>query len=42
MLMDPTPPSKDTIWQTELKRKTQQSVVYERPTLLTERNTGLG
>jgi hypothetical protein len=23
----PIPPSKDTVWQTELKRKTQQSVV---------------
>jgi hypothetical protein len=40
--MDSTPSSKDTIWQTGLKRKIQQSVVYERPTLLTETNTGLG
>jgi hypothetical protein len=31
MLMDLTPPSKDTIWQTGLKRKIQQSVVYRRP-----------
>jgi hypothetical protein len=31
MLMDLTPSSKDTIWQTGLKRKIQQSVVYRRP-----------
>jgi hypothetical protein len=36
-------PKKDTVWQTGLKRKTQQSVVYRRPTIsLTETNTGLG
>jgi hypothetical protein len=35
-------PSKDTDWQTGLKRKTQQSIVYKRPTLLTEINTGIG
>jgi hypothetical protein len=40
--MDLTPPSKDTIWQSGLKRKIQQSVVYKRPILLTEINTGLG
>jgi hypothetical protein len=28
MLMDSTPPSKDAIWQTELKMKMEQSVVY--------------
>jgi hypothetical protein len=39
--MDSTPPWKDTILQTELKRKIQQSVVYKRPTVLTEINTGL-
>jgi hypothetical protein len=38
--MDSTPPSKDTIWQTGLKRKIQQSFVYKRPILLTEINTG--
>jgi hypothetical protein len=42
MPMDSTPPPKDTIWQTELKRKFQQSVVYKRPILLSEINTGLG
>jgi exonuclease III len=42
MLIDLTPPSKDTIWQTELKRKIQQSVVYMRPISLTETSTGLG
>jgi hypothetical protein len=42
MLMNPTPPSKDTVWQTGLKRKIQQSVVYKRPTSLTATNTGLG
>jgi hypothetical protein len=36
------PLSKDTIWQTGLKRKIQQSVVYKRPISLTETNTGLG
>jgi hypothetical protein len=33
------PPSKDTNWQTELKRKTQQSAAYRRPTSLTEIST---
>jgi hypothetical protein len=36
MSMDLTPPSKDTVWQTGLKRKTQQSVVYRRLISLTE------
>jgi hypothetical protein len=40
--MDSTPPSTDTIWQTGLKRKIQQSVVYKRPILMTKINTGLG
>jgi hypothetical protein len=40
ILMDSTSPSKDTIWQTGLKRKIQQSVVYKRHILLTEINTG--
>jgi hypothetical protein len=42
MSMDSTPSSKDTIWQTGLKRKIQQSVVYRRPISLTETNNGLG
>jgi hypothetical protein len=41
MSTDSTPPSKDTIWQTGWK-KIQLSVVYKRPALLTEINTGLG
>jgi hypothetical protein len=40
--MDSTPPSKDTVWQSGSKRKIRQFVVYKRPTLLTEINTGLG
>jgi hypothetical protein len=40
--MDTILPSKDTIWQTGLKRKIQQSVVYRRPVSLTEKSTGLG
>jgi hypothetical protein len=32
MLMDLIPPSKDTIWQTGLKRKIQKSAAYGRPT----------
>jgi hypothetical protein len=40
--MDLTSTSKDTIWQTGLKRKIQQSVVYKTPISLTETNTGLG
>jgi hypothetical protein len=35
-------PSKDTVWQTGLKRKIQQSFVYRRPISLTETSTGLG
>jgi hypothetical protein len=35
-------PSKDTNWQTGLKRKTQQSVVYKKPRLQTEKNIALG
>jgi hypothetical protein len=34
-------PSKDTIWQTGLKRKTQKYVVYEKPNLLAETDTVL-
>jgi hypothetical protein len=37
MLTDLTPPSKETIWQTGLKRKIQQSVVYKE-THLIDRN----
>jgi hypothetical protein len=37
-----TTPSKDTVWQTGLKRKIRQSVVYKRSILLIEINTGLG
>jgi hypothetical protein len=40
MLTDITPPSKDTIWQTALKRKSQQSLAYRRPISLTETSTG--
>jgi hypothetical protein len=42
MLMDLTLPSKDTIWQTGLKMKIQQSVAYRRPISSTEVNSGLG
>jgi hypothetical protein len=42
MLMDLTLPSKHTVWQTGLKKKIQQSVVYRRPVSLTETNTSLG
>jgi hypothetical protein len=42
MSTDLTTPSKDTIWQTGLKRKIQQSVVYRTPMSLTETNSGLG
>jgi hypothetical protein len=42
MLIDSSPPSKDNDWQTELKRKTWQSVVYKKHTLLTETSSGLG
>jgi hypothetical protein len=40
--MNSTPSSEDTDWQTGLKRKIQQAVVYKRPILLTEVNNGLG
>jgi hypothetical protein len=33
--------TKDSVWQTRLKRKIQQSVVYWRPISLTETSTGL-
>jgi hypothetical protein len=36
-----TPSSKDTAWQTRFKRKTQQSVIYKKATLMTEINIGL-
>jgi hypothetical protein len=42
MLTDLTPPSKDTVWQTGLKRKIQQFVVYRRPISLTGTSTGIG
>jgi hypothetical protein len=35
-------PHKRLLWQTGLKMKIQQSVVYQRPILLTEINAGLG
>jgi hypothetical protein len=41
-LTDLIPPPKDTVWQTGLKRKIQQSVTYRRPISLTETSTGLG
>jgi hypothetical protein len=37
---DLIPPSKDTDWQTGLKRKIQQSAAYRRPTSWTEIITG--
>jgi hypothetical protein len=39
--MNLTPPSKDIHWLTGLRWKTQQSVIYKRPTLLTETNIAL-
>jgi hypothetical protein len=42
MSMYSTSPSKDTSWQTGLKRKIQQSDVYRRPISSTEASTGLG
>jgi hypothetical protein len=39
---DSTTPSKHTNWQTGLKRKIQQPVVYKKPTLQTETNIALG
>jgi hypothetical protein len=38
MLTDLTPPSKETIWQTGLKRKIQQSVVYKETHLIDKNN----
>jgi hypothetical protein len=35
------PPSKDTVWQTGIKRKIQQSVAYRRPISWTETISGL-
>jgi hypothetical protein len=40
--MASTPPSKDTIWQTALKKKTPQSVVCKKTTLQTEAKIALG
>jgi hypothetical protein len=42
MLTHLTPPSIDTVWQTGLKKKIQQSVVNRIPISLTETSTGLG
>jgi hypothetical protein len=42
MLMDLIPPSKDTVWQTGLKRKIQQSAAYRRPISLTETKLAKG
>jgi hypothetical protein len=42
MLMYLLLPSKETIWQTGLRRKIQQSVVYRRPISLKETNAGVG
>jgi hypothetical protein len=42
MLMDLIPPSKDTVWQTGLKRKIQQSVDYRGPFSSIETSIGLG
>jgi hypothetical protein len=41
MLVDLIPPPKDTVWQTGLKRKFQQSVAYRRPISSTKTSTGL-
>jgi hypothetical protein len=38
--VDLIPPSKETDWQTGLKRKIQQSVAYRRLTSSTEVSTG--
>jgi hypothetical protein len=40
--MDLIHPSKDTFWQTGLKRKIQQCVAYRRSISSTETSTGLG
>jgi hypothetical protein len=42
MLTDLTPPSNDTVWQTGLRRKIQQCVVYRSHISSTETSTGLG
>jgi hypothetical protein len=42
MLIDLTPPSKDTIGQTGSKRKIQQSVAYRRPFSSIKISIGLG
>jgi hypothetical protein len=42
MSMVSTSPSKETIWQTGIKRKIQQSVVYRRSISLTEISSGFG
>jgi hypothetical protein len=42
MLMDLIPPSKGTVGQTGLKRKTQQFVAYRRPISSIEISTDLG
>jgi hypothetical protein len=42
MIKDLIPPSKDTDWQTGLKRKIQQHVAYRRPISSTETSIGLG
>jgi hypothetical protein len=42
MSVDSTPSSKNTVWQTGLRSKSQQPVVYKRPNLWTETNTCKG
>jgi hypothetical protein len=42
MLTDLIPPSKDTDWQTGLKRKNQQFVAYRKPVSSIEISIGLG
>jgi hypothetical protein len=42
MSMDSISPAKDTVGKLDLKKKIQQSVIYKRPILMTEINTGLG
>jgi hypothetical protein len=42
MSTDSMSPSKDTVWQTGLERKIQQSVIYRIPISLTKTNTDLG
>jgi hypothetical protein len=36
------PPSKDIVWQTGLKSKTEQSVIYKKTTLQTKTNIAFG